>query len=164
MDRIESVGDSSLFKRPERKRKDKKQLKGISVFSDIVGRVEEAEGGSGVSYRRYYSEEDSRNLEELLDEVSAMGEKLAENPTIDNIKEYKKRVGDFINYIVNKAVILEERVSGLDILKRKRFTLVKIIDRKLEQLAAEVLRNQRDQLMILEKVEEINGMLVDLLS
>ena len=93
-----------------------------------------------------------------------MGERLAENPTIDNIKEYKKKVGAFINYIVNRAVILEEKVSGVDILKRKRFTLVKIIDRKLEQLAAEVLRNQRDQLLLLEKVEEIKGMLVDLLS
>ena len=35
---------------------------------------------------------------------------------------------------------------------------------RLEKLAAEILRNQRDNLEILRRVDEINGMLVDLMS
>jgi uncharacterized protein YaaR (DUF327 family) len=48
-------------------------------------------------------------------------------------------------------------------LKRKKFTQVEIIDQKLEQLAAGILSNQKDQLGLLGKIEEINGLLVDLL-
>ena len=44
----------------------------------------------------------------------------------------------------------------------KRYTLIAVVDRKLEQLAAGILQNQRDKLEILRKVEEIQGMLVDM--
>ena len=61
-------------------------------------------------------------------------------------------------------VALEEKISGVNILRRKKFTLVKVIDKKLESLAAEVLKNQRDQIGILSAIEEINGLLVNLIT
>ena len=47
---------------------------------------------------------------------------------------------------------------------KKRYVLIKVIDRKLEQLALDVLKHQSDQLKILERVEEINGLIVDLVT
>jgi uncharacterized protein YaaR (DUF327 family) len=38
------------------------------------------------------------------------------------------------------------------------------VDRKLEQLAAGILAGQHSQMDILARVEEINGLLVDLLQ
>ena len=55
------------------------------------------------------------------------------------------------------------RTSGANIAKRKRFTLVKVIDEKLEALAS-VLAAQKEQLAILAQIDEINGLLVDLVS
>ena len=49
-------------------------------------------------------------------------------------------------------------------MKKKRFTLVKVIDEKLESLVAEILRGQSEQLKILERIEEINGLIVDIIS
>ena len=70
----------------------------------------------------------------------------------------------FMKIIVKKSLVTEEHSSGVNILKRKRFTLVQIIDTKLERLAAGVLTEQKEQLEILRKVDEINGLLVDLLQ
>ncbi|MCK5198436.1 MAG: DUF327 family protein, partial [Spirochaetales bacterium] len=48
--------------------------------------------------------------------------------------------------------------------KQKRYTIIRVVDEKLERLAAGVLQNQSDKLYILEKIEEINGLIVNLLK
>ena len=70
----------------------------------------------------------------------------------------------FITYAVQHSIAVEETTSGANILKRKRFTLVKVIDEKLEALAASVLAAQKEQLAILAQIDEINGLLVNLVS
>lgn len=103
-------------------------------------------------------------LECLLDDVHSAGDLLKEKQLPDNIVAYKNAVRSFMKYVVDRSYTVTERTSGGNILKRKKFTQVQIIDQKLEQLAAGILSNQRDQLGLLGKIEEINGLLVDLLS
>ena len=103
-------------------------------------------------------------LEALLDEVHSAGDKLKDKQLPDNIVGYKNAVRSFMKYIVDRSYEVTESTSGGNILKRKKFTQVQIIDQKLEQLAAGILSNQKDQLSQLGKIEEINGLLVDLMS
>ncbi len=105
---------------------------------------------------------DRRNLSQILDDVHEAGEELKEDPTLANIREYRGAVQAFMNYVVARMLAVEEKVSGLAVLKRKKFTLIRVIDSKLENLATEVLSTQAVQISILDKVDEINGLLVDL--
>jgi len=73
-------------------------------------------------------------------------------------------VRSFLDYVVNNMLAVEEQTSGNNILRRKRFTQVRIIDGRLERLVAEVLQNQGKQLDLLEKINEIRGLLVDLIT
>jgi uncharacterized protein YaaR (DUF327 family) len=66
--------------------------------------------------------------------------------------------------VVDRSFTVTERTSGGNVLRRKKFTQVQVIDEKLEQLAAGILANQKNQLALLAKIEEINGLLVDLIS
>ncbi len=159
--RIESVGDSSLFKRSEKKKQSEKPLRSVTNFDGVVKKVERK---SEISYKERHRRKSREELEKLLDNVYEIGEELKESPSIETIKRYKEAIADFINHVVDEAIELEEKVSGVKILKRKRFTLIRVVNTKLESLAAEVLRNQRDQLLILSRIEEINGLLVDLIS
>jgi hypothetical protein len=104
------------------------------------------------------------DLEELLDSVHEIGEKLKENATLTIVQDYKQAVREFVSYIVKKTLSVEQHESGPNVLKRKRFTLVKVIDQKLDRLAAGIIQNQRSQLEILRQIDEISGMLIDLLS
>ncbi|MCK5007545.1 MAG: YaaR family protein, partial [Spirochaetales bacterium] len=108
--------------------------------------------------------EHRENLEELLDEVYETGEILVESQSLENIKRYRRAVRSFLDYVVSNMIAVEEQTSGSNILRRKRFTQVKIIDGRLERLAAQVLQNQGKQLDILEKINEIRGLLVDLIT
>ena len=56
---------------------------------------------------------------------------------------------------------LHERRKG----KKKQIVMnVQVINKKLDDLAADILYNQADQLKILAKIDEINGIVVNLLS
>jgi uncharacterized protein YaaR (DUF327 family) len=47
---------------------------------------------------------------------------------------------------------------------KNRYSTVSVIDRKLDSLAADIMTGQVKQLNLLKNIEEINGLLVDLLE
>lgn len=110
-----------------------------------------------------YSLESETDVEALLDTVHGLGEQLKKDPRRQTLLDYKDAVRTLLGHIVKHGIEIKEHVSGHNIMRRKRFALVTVIDEKLERLGAGVLRAQRDQIEILRRVDEINGLLVDLL-
>jgi uncharacterized protein YaaR (DUF327 family) len=160
MARIDSLGEASPYHVPEHKRAQKKEKGHWRTFSRMVEEAAQGERpGDGTSGRR-----NRRSLEELLDEVFSAGGELKSTPTLENIRVYRERVRAFLRHVVDHMLEVEESTSGGNVLRRKRYTLIKVIDGKLESLAASVLSAQREQLGILAQVDEINGLLVDLIS
>lgn len=102
-------------------------------------------------------------LQYLIDTVYSAGDKLKKEPYTDEFKNYKKALSQFMAFVVQNSYEVEEheRRRGA---KRQIFTLVQVINTKLDELAANILYNQADQLQILAKIEEINGILVDCFS
>jgi len=161
MARIDSLGEPFQHPVPDKKkagRKEKAQRKSFSRMVESAGEGREAaaedfEDGGGRS-----------GIEELLDAVFASGDALKKAPTIESIRDYRRKVKEFITWTVNHSVAVEETTSGNNILKRKRFTILKVVDEKLEALAASVLAAQKEQFALLAQIDEINGLLVDLVS
>jgi uncharacterized protein YaaR (DUF327 family) len=149
---------------PRRKEDEKKAGKGKGLFRTALGKaIDESKGGEGAPSvgEAGFSQ---AALEDLLDEVHESGDRLKENPSVDLVQAYKKAVRDFVHYVVDRSYAVEQKTSGRSILKRNAYFRVSVIDESLEKLAAEILRNQKDNLEILRRVDEINGMLIDLLS
>jgi uncharacterized protein len=162
MDRIEGFG--GLFNVPNRssgKPKPRKSEKKLPAFFTFLEHKDAAESAEGIESARLISAED---LERLLDTVHEAGEKLKTELSLASIQEYKTAVRSFLKKVVSASFALEERTSGSSIAKRKKFTLVKVVDEKLERLAAEVLVGQKDQIEILRRLDEIHGLLIDLLQ
>jgi uncharacterized protein len=147
---------------PRRKEEEKKVGKGRGPFRAALGKaVEEANAKGDASTAS--GDFSQAELEELLDDVHDVGDRLKQNPSVDLVQAYKKAVRDFVHYVVERSYAVEQKASGRNILKRNIYFRVSVIDDSLERLGAEILRNQRDNLEILRRVDEINGMLVDLL-
>jgi len=147
-----------------RKPREKRKIdKGKSVFRTLMRSAEEIDADefhAGSVVDAPYSQAE---LEALLDDVHGFGEDLKLDPNPDAVVAYKLAVRNFVHYVVERAYKLEEKTSGTNILKRKKYVTLNVIDGKLERLAAEILSSQRNQLEILRKVDEIYGILVDLL-
>ncbi len=153
---------SLLPRRPDEESKTKtKTKKSKGIFGSLLGRaVGEARGGSQASSMT--GEPFSADaLEQLLDFVHEAGDRLKENPTVDLVQSYKRAVRDFVHYIVEHSYALERKESRRKLDQRIYFRIA-VIDDSLEKLGAEILKNQRDKLEILRRVDEINGLLVDL--
>ena len=67
-------------------------------------------------------------------------------------------------FFPNLYAKIEKKKSGLNIDRRKVFYLINTIDEKLESLVLAILRGQREQLNVLERVDQINGLIVDVIS
>ncbi|MDR2375177.1 MAG: YaaR family protein [Treponema sp.] len=114
----------------------------------------------------------------LLEEVRNTGDLLRERPFPPEILAYKKAVRNFIRYVVDNGYQVAEQdgipkylkagFSGTrgspDSQKRTRRYVIQVVDRKLDELAATLLNRQRSQLELLSRLEEIKGLLVDLVS
>ena len=161
MARIDSLGEPSSWLVPEKKKAGKKDKAQRKTFSELV---ESAEQGEGAEQEDLSDSERRRGLEELLDGVFASGDALKKTPTMDTIREYRHTVKSFVKFVVQHSIRVEETTSGANIMKRKRFTLVRVMDEKLDALAASVLAGQKEQISILAQIDQINGLLVDLVS
>ena len=161
MAKIESVDSGYSFKKPEKKRAAGKRIQGTRTFESIVDLYSTDESEQVESLSEFTGPSD---LEALIDEVHEAGEKLKSSISMANIAVYKNAVKSFLRSVVREMMDIDEKVSGTNILKKKRFTLVKVIDEKLESLVAEILRGQSEQLKILERIEEINGLIIDIIS
>jgi uncharacterized protein YaaR (DUF327 family) len=116
--------------------------------------------------------------EKLLDDVRSAGDDLRNRPFPPEILRYKKTVREFIHYVVENGLAVDEQTGipkylrpgyrGLrgspDAQERTVRYVVRVVDRKLEEMAARLLSDQLSQLELLSRLEEINGLLVDLLQ
>jgi uncharacterized protein YaaR (DUF327 family) len=162
MDKVDSLDAPFFSRRSEEKKTRKKTPAGRREFSTRLreARREEALSEELPDGRRRRRE----TLEAMLDEVHESGGELLAAQTLQNIKRYRNSVKAFLEHVLKQMMALEEKTSGANVLKRKRFTQVRVVDGKLERLVAELLASQRRQLDILGRVNEINGLLVDLMS
>ena len=165
MDKIGSLGSGNFSYQDRDKKKVKKKESSAVSFLSALTRVDDASvaGSAGeVSLR----ESGGNDLEQLLDDLHQLAERLKQAPTMTAVLEYKRSVKEFLRYVVSHALEIEEREGvkfANPLKKQKKYTMIKVIDQKVEQLAAGVLQNQRSQLDMLKAVDEIYGLLVDLM-
>lgn len=107
---------------------------------------------------------DIDELDEKLDEIISLGEKLKKRINIENISNYKSCVKKLLSQIIKSNFSVKEVSSGQNIFVRKQYTLVNVIDVKLNDFISKLLQNQLKQIEILASLEEIQGLLVNLLQ
>ena len=101
-------------------------------------------------------------LNQLMTQITEQGERIAKHTDIADMKRYRELVKDFMNEVVNRSHEFS-RENFLDRRGRHRvYGIVKLVDKKLDDLATELLKDEKDNLTILSKVGEIRGLLIDI--
>jgi uncharacterized protein len=171
MERIDGFGQTNFRTSDKEKRKLKKNKSTKTDFISLLSTAEQTTPAdeTSESWASYGVEQvdESSDIEEYLDQIHEIGEKVKENPALSMIKQYKQAVRNFLHVVIQRSLLVEKtKLSGFKVLKtkgQKELTIVKIIDTKLERLAAEVLQSQKDQIDLIARVDEIYGLLVDLI-
>lgn len=101
-------------------------------------------------------------LEEQLDRIHELGQKLLKSQTLEQVKAYKAAVKAFMQHFLRHGIEAGELVSNRSVMNQKKYTIVRIVDENLERLVTGILQSQVKQMDILSRLEEIQGLLVDL--
>ncbi len=102
-------------------------------------------------------------LVSLYDEIKAKGEKLTDRLSISDLKDYRAKVSEFMNEVVTNSHEFS-RQNFLDKRGRHRvYGIVKHVNKNLDEIAQELMKTEKDKMAILEKVDQINGLLIDVM-
>ena len=103
-------------------------------------------------------------LTSLMEEITMQGDKLAKHRDIRDMKRYRGLVKDFLNEIINRSHSFS-RENFLDRRGRHRvYGIIRLIDKNLDDLAAELIKDEKDNISILNLVGEIRGLLLDIIT
>ena len=103
-------------------------------------------------------------LKNLLERIDMQAQKLSERLDIGELRRYRTLVTEFIDISVRHSTEYQKEHT-LDGKGRHRiFGIVKKIDSELEALTRDVLKAQKDYIGVLAKLEDIRGLLVDIIA
>lgn len=126
-----------------------KETDGSFKFT-LVSRIEEQELQARISF--------------LMDEISAQGKRISKHMDVLDMRHYRELIKEFMNEIVNRSHKFS-RQNFLDKRGRHRvYGMIKLIDKTLDELALELIKDEKDGIYILSKIDEIRGLLLDLLA
>ncbi len=101
-------------------------------------------------------------LSGLMKDIEEQGSKIAKHMDIRDMKRYRNLVKEFMNEVTANSHAFS-RENFLDRRGRHRvYGIVKEVDKSLDDLAQELLKDEKDNLAILNKIDDIRGMLLDI--
>jgi len=103
-------------------------------------------------------------LSSLMQAITVEGEKLAKRRDVKDMKHYRGLIKEFLNEIVTHSHAFS-RENYLDRRGRHRvYGIIRLVDENLDQLAQELMKDEKDNLAILNKIGEIRGLLLDIFT
>ncbi len=103
-------------------------------------------------------------LDGMIKDITTQGDKIAKHMDIKDMKKYRELVKDFMNEVVthshkfSRENFLDKRGG-----RHRVYGIVKLVDKNLDELAQELLNDEKSHLNILGKIDDIKGLLLDMI-
>ncbi|MBO7336112.1 MAG: YaaR family protein [Lachnospiraceae bacterium] len=100
----------------------------------------------------------------LIEDITKEGKKIQKHMDVRDMKQYRALIKEFMNEIVTHSHKFE-RENFLDKRGRHRvYCMIKLIDENLDALTEELLKEEKDAMASLTRVDEIRGLLLDIIT
>ncbi len=148
MSRIERVGINNITQVKDIKVDSKKEIH--ETFKNKLNEIEQ--------------EHIREQLKVLYDKIEVQTNKLQDRLFIEDLVQYKELVKEFLDISVNNSHVFY-RENSLDRRGRHRvYSLVKKVDKELDELTKDFLDIEGNRIRILKRLDDIKGMLLDVLT
>ncbi len=143
------------------------KIDGLSQITQAAEtkRVEEANGDFKFVLTSKIGEENLQaRLVSLMEEITMQGDKIAKHKDIKDMRRYRSLIKDFMNEIVSRSHSFS-RENFLDRKGRHRvYGIIRLVDENLDELAKELLKDEKDNITILQKIGDIRGLILDIFT
>lgn len=100
----------------------------------------------------------------LMEEIAGQGKRISKHRDVRDMRKYRSLIKNFMNEIVNHSHKFS-RENYLDRRGRHRvYGIIKLVDENLDELAKELMKEEQDTIAILNKIDEIRGLLLDIFT
>ncbi|HPE69434.1 MAG TPA: YaaR family protein [Thermotogota bacterium] len=106
-------------------------------------------------------EKAEEEAKKFLQMVLSSGNRFSRSPSHKNFQSYRESIRHFLQF-VEKGLYRIREDMGLDAEFPKLYMVAEVVDEKMHQIANLLMSNEKNTLNFAGKVEEINGLLLDL--
>jgi len=149
--RIDPLGGESLKNQEVKGKKSKKTSR--------TGKIERREFFDIM--RDVSVEQFEKLLEEAVEEVIESGNELVRSPTPSNLKRYKNAIKEFLKLVEKRLYKLSgsfDMTTG----RAKLHVVVEEVNEKLMDLTEKIMKNEWQTINLAARIEEINGLILNL--
>ena len=106
----------------------------------------------------------AERLNLMMQDIIQQGERISKKNDIKDMQRYRILIKDFMNEVVTRSHAFS-RENFLDRKGRHRvYGIIRQVDKELDELAQELVKNETDHIGILAKIGQIQGLLLDIFT
>ncbi len=106
----------------------------------------------------------AERLNLMLEDIVQQGERIKKRNDIKDMQRYRILIKDFLNEVVTRSHEFS-RENFLDRKGRHRvYGIIRQVDDELDALARELVKDEKDNIAILAKIGQIQGLLLDIFT
>lgn len=100
-----------------------------------------------------------KELKEKLQKINELGIEIKDKPNLDKIRQYKHYVKEYLSFVLKHYYKL---CQDYGIHSTQILTRVEVINKKIEELSDDFMKQQIENINIISRIDEIAGLLIDL--
>jgi len=105
----------------------------------------------------------AQRLAEMREDINKQGERLADRVDVKEFEKYRRLIRDFLDEIVSNGYTFSREDAYASRGRHRYIATVKVVDEKLDELGKEVMKDQADKIEVLHKIDDIRGLLLDIM-
>ncbi len=106
----------------------------------------------------------AERLNLMMQDIIQQGERISKRNDIKDMQRYRILIKDFMNEVVSRSHAFS-RENFLDRKGRHRvYGIIRQVDKELDELAQELVKDETDHIGILAKIGQIQGLLLDIFT
>ena len=103
-------------------------------------------------------------LTAMMEEITRQGDRISKKMDIRDMRKYRTLIKSFMNEVVTRSHKFS-RENFLDRRGRHRvYGIIKQVDDTLDELARELVKDEKDHIAILNMIGEIRGLILDIFT
>ena len=106
----------------------------------------------------------AERLNLMMQDIIQQGDKISKRNDIKDMQRYRILIKDFMNEVVTRSHVFS-RENFLDRKGRHRvYGIIRQVDKELDELAQELVKDEKNNIGILAKIGQIQGLLLDIFT
>lgn len=137
-------------------------INGVAQRDDKKAVSNTGQFGFGDTLRKTEEADIQSRLNQIMSEIEKQGDILAKNMDLKALRDYKRMITAFMDEVVNGSLKFSKHSHFDRRGRHKIYAIIKKVNSKIDELGQEILKEEKDNIKILESMGSIKGMLLDM--